>query len=253
MKKNIVTALLLTGLVAGPANAAVFVGTLNNSPVEADVLNTNVIGAINVGSSTPGGAGSAVDVTVNGTAFVAAGVAEDASAAFNNTIGNATVGQLNVTSTGNADAFSSFDASVFTGSMGSLFDSIAIDSDGATGAFTFSLSDLQIGEDYTLQVYLASGTQTNRQGEFLQGATSILTWDNSTDVESIATFTFEADQASETLLLRFDPAGSGAGQGNGQPIIAGYALSSTAIPEPSSLTLLGLGAFGLIGVGRRRK
>jgi len=245
MKKFFVTALLMTGLVAGSANAAVISGSLNTSPTDADVFNTDVIGAINVGSSTGTGAGVAAGVTVNSVDFVAAGTA---GAAFDNTIGNASVGQLNVAALDTA-AFSTFDASSVAGSIDTVLSSIMIAESVSTN-FPFVFTDLQIGTAYTLQVFLASAGQPGRGAEFTQGGSSLLIWDASDSGPSIATFTFTADQATETLLLNDDGL---EGSANNQPIMSGYVFAGTPIPEPSSVCLTALGLLGMIGFGRRRK
>ncbi len=200
MKKLFVTALLLTGLVAGPAHAVTFFSQLDTSPTDADVFNTGVIGALNLGSATTGGPGSATTVMVNGVNFVAAGTG---GALFDHTLGNATVGQLNVTVLDTGD-FPAFDASSVAGSVDTVLSSV-LTAEGVSTDFTFNFTDLNIGEYYTLQVFLASGAQGNREVEFLQGATSLLTWDNGTQGESIATFSFTADQATETLTLQNGP------------------------------------------------
>jgi len=247
MMKKVFVTVLLTGLVAGSANAAIITGSLDTSPTDAEVFNTDVIGAINVGSATAGGPSSAIAVTVNGVNFSPASVVEDPVVPFNSTIGNASVGQLNVASQGNADAFSAFDASGVGGSVDTVLSSIAIDY--GTG-FTFNLSELQIGTSYTLQVFLASGGQPNREVEFVQGTTSILTWDEGADGPSIATFTFLADMAAETLILQNDPNGT---NGSDDPIISGFLFAGTAVPEPSGVCLIALGLLGITGCGRRRK
>jgi len=249
MKNFFVTALLLTGLVAGSANAAVISGSLDASPSDAEVFNTDIIGAISVGT-VEAGVSQAIAVTVNGVGFAPAGVSEAGDTPFNNTIGNASVGQLNVTSTGNADGFSGFNASSEPGSIDTLLDSIII----TTGsAFTFAFSDLQPLTNYTLQVFLASGTQGNREVEFLQGATSLVTWDNGANSESAAIFTFTTGAGTpgpETLTLRNFAGGT---IGNDDPIMSGYLFAGTAIPEPSSICLVALGLLGMTGFGRRRK
>jgi len=187
-----------------------------------------------LGSATTGGAGSATAVAVNGVNFALTGVPQSGEVQFNNTIGNATVGQLNVTSTGLADAFDFFDASTVAPNVGTVLESTIIDQDGALGAFTFDFTDLNIGEYYTLQVFLASGTQANREVEFFQGGTRILSWDNGLGGGSIATFSFTADQATETLVLQ----NSSAPNGNDQPTLSGYLFANEPTPPLSPVPSL---------------
>ncbi len=258
MRLSVTLVVFTMGLVAaGSANAAIISGTLDTSPTVSDIYNADItLGAINTGFiggsynaiSTPG---IAEAVTINGVDFIPKGSTSSSPGdpAFNDTIGNVSQGTLQVTSSDVIASFGSFDgAPNLSGDLHRLFSPLMV-TDSATGNYSFFMNNLLVGESYTLQVFLASGTQSAREIEFLQGATQILAWDNGTDAESIATFTFTADQVSETLTLQNSP--PIAGNGNDQPIVSGYLFA--VVPEPASIVLFGLGLVGLLGFGVRKK
>ena len=242
------------------SNGAVITSMQDSTPTEAEVVNQNVLVAVNLGenqSSTASGYAAAVNV--NGVNFVPISTAlpgNGASTPISETFGSSP-GQIQLQTI--ARGFTTFRASDFDGNstsditapLSSLYDPIIAGNNNNTGVdITLDLSSLQVGASYQLQLFLASSNQTTRIIDVLQnGSTLLATYDNSTPHAEILDLTWLADQATEQIVLRSNVSGSGV------PVLSGFALSYTPvpIPEPSSCLLLSLGMIGLMRHNRRRR
>lgn len=242
--------------------AAVITALQDATPTEAEVLNNGVLVAVNLGenqSSTPPGYAAAVNV--NGVNFVPLTTVLPGNAIstpISETFGG-TNGQVQLVTT--ARGFTTFRGSDFDGNtssdlpspLSSLYDPIIAGNNDGTGVdITLNVSNMNIGDLYQMQLFLASSNQTNRIIDVLQGGSTLLaTYDNSVVQHAeIINLSWKADQTTEQIVLRSNILGSGV------PLLSGFSLTYTdvpPIPEPSSFALLGLGTLCLIRRARRRQ
>jgi hypothetical protein len=111
---------------------------------------------------------------------------------------------------------------------------------------TLLLSGLTIGNSYQVQLFASddrpvTGARTQRYGDGLGNFSDTFAQNTSSYV--IGTFTADAS-GTQSILIE--------GVSNpGRQLLSGYVLRATAVPEPSSAALLGLGALTL-ALRRRR-
>jgi len=243
------------------APAAVITATQDLTPTESEVQtgagNTDILAAVNLGENQGTGPGRAMPVTVNGVNFQTLSAAlpgTGTSTAISETFGTS-AGQVEFATT--ARGFSTFPASDFDANgtsdlpspLDALYDPIVVGNDSGSGVdIEFNFSNLQIGERYTFQVFMASSDQTNRIVDFLQGGTSLLaTYDNTAPHAEIITFAWGADQTTEQIILRGNELGSGV------PIISGFSFSTAPVPEPSTGMMAIVSAVALPLLRSRRR
>lgn len=232
--------IILTGLTCMAASSLSHAATVVTSSsftgitIESDLDNSgSVVSAVNYDSST----GS---TTINGITFT-----------------NDTAGTGGST---NAGVLTTTTDTAFWSSNGSTVDAFDALMDGHIASGTnqggitvgLSLSGLNIGQEYTIQI-LSGDASLKHTTSFYRSASANGKTEKlinqqvvgaNGDLGGIFTATFISDDGDAFFTLeRSGP--------DNQPVIAGYALTTAAVPEPSSTALLGLGGIALIL--RRRK
>lgn len=245
-------------LLTADANAATItwqssVNMYQGSTVETFV-STN--GTSTVGLNASGDTSGDEDVTVNGVAFTGAG----------NGVAVGGSGTETITINGGTDNVASFGDGEFS-SNGAIFNLIK---GGVFGVNSITLGGLQSGHTYEIQVF-NNDARGSRHENFLTGyddgngsgvvGTSQLNNSPSngdapvfpqTDAGDSIIGTFTADSATMTINV-FGTNGGPSGNfntGNSESQINAVQLRTTAVPEPGSLALIGLG--GLLIARRRR-
>jgi len=241
----------------GTARAAVIFAMQDPTPTEAEVSNTDVLAAVNLGENQGSGPGTATAVNVNGVNFVPLTTAlpgTSTSTPINESFGTSQ-GQVQILTT--ARGFTSFRASDFDANgssdlpspLDALYDPIVVGNDGGTGVdIEFNFSSLDLGTRYRFQLFMASSNQTNRIVDVLQdGSILLATYDNTVPHGEIITLEWLADQPTEQIILRGNILGSGV------PIVSGFSLSLPVVPEPATGTTMMISALALPLTRSRRR
>ncbi len=140
---------------------------------------------------------------------------------------------------------------------------VAADGDSTfAGTLSQTVSGLTVGHTYTLSFNWAGAQQTSYDGPTTEqwGVTFGGSTQNTSIVDvpnhgfsgwQAASMTFTATSTSQMLTF------AAIGTPNGAPpwlLLDGVSLTdTTAVPEPSSLLILGIGTVGVLGVGLRRR
>lgn len=254
MKFKYLFFIALSGLIATSAQADVItwspsVNLYQGATVETFVsTNGELAVAYNNTLSTNG---AAADATVNGVTFVVG------------TVGNTLVGSggESITINGGTDNATAFGDGEFTSNT-EIFNLLR---GGTFNINSVTLGGLQSGYEYELQVFTHDG-RSSRNENFETGfgdgtgggAVGISQLSNQvpgsgtglTGDYIIGTFTAGAETLEFDVFGRNNPANNFV-SGNSQSQINGIQLRITAVPEPGSIAILSIGAFGLIGLRRR--
>ena len=237
----------LIGACVVSANAALITATKDTTPTAAEVVNTDVIAAVNWGMAGTG-KGGAVAVTINGVDFVTSTTAiTTGSVAINDTYGTVAEGKVNIVISG-VRGFPTWDAqNGDSGDAGldTLFSSLGVNnSDKVLTVFNFS--DLNIGQEYSFQLFESSGNQATRTGTLSQTTgtpTDLLSWNDAADGQSIITATWTADSATEQLTW------TGSTDANAESSLNGFTFAQ--IPEPATIGVVAVFGGGLLFVRRK--
>ena len=122
----------------------------------------------------------------------------------------------------------------------------------ATDPNSVTVSGLSFDGPYNVYVYTKGGVP-GRGGEYTIGGTTL-------SHEDVAAFDGTYEYGAQGDVLVFTGVSGDSFTLNGMPSIGGtprapingIEISTQLVPEPSSLSLLALGAFALFGVRRRR-
>ena len=267
MKKFLLASLSLAMVLGISLNAKADITwsggvTLSGS---SDVNTTGVLGAAYNATNLTGGGGVGDSQTVNGVTFTAAET------------GTAVAGVTGESITFNAGGNNqgAFGNGGFTGDDAALG---ALVGGGSFNITTVTLGGLTVGDDYLIQTFTQDGRSSRDAGQSaysngtdgLTDATAVdldsitelnsLVGDPVVRIGSFTTGTFTADATSLTFSVFGDGNGStttdgaaGFATGNSQASINAIQLRNvTAVPEPSSLAVIGMMAMGLISRRRRK-
>jgi len=211
--------LLIATAFATSASAAVITyGSAQDISADTDVINTDVIYAVSLGTSAA--------QTVNGVSFADSASTDITVADFGGGIGEG-FGALIAGS-----AFSTLTPG-FQGVLRS-----GIFSPSATAEVT--LNGLTPGTNYQVQIFTARTDANVREYTFADGTSSV-TLNSGVDAGQFAIGTFTADAATQSLGIITDDSNFG---------VFSAVVVAEAVPEPSSMALLALGGLGLL---RRRR
>jgi hypothetical protein len=234
----LVTLSVLFCTVPGRADATIIWGSPTNISGDSDVLTTGaLVGAFNLG--TTGVAG----MTVNGVTFAPFAVPND-DASGTTTVGNFAV---HYDFRGASNTFYGSTSAPF--SLSSSYQSLlrAGTNDNANSAITLTMSGLTTGDAYAFQWWcnyssaqsFALTTATDTNSVSLDSNTTNLNG----GVGQFAVGTFTAAGPQE--VVTYDSVRL--------PFLSAFQLRTTAVPEPSSFVLAGLGLMGLGFAAGRKK
>jgi hypothetical protein len=244
---------MMFATLVGPARAATITwGTATNISGDSDVITTGgFIQAWNFGTLTSGTAGTAVDTTVNGVLFSAAGVVSTGtdtvsfvrvwpfgtptvtlSTPGSNTVfgWNAGVAGITTPYTGLSSSYQAMLSTVVFGAPTSPANTMQV-----------TFSDLTVGAPYLIQVWVnesRSNFTNTRNGFITSTGTSVAVDYNTTNtgggLGQWLSGTFTADATSQTFNT--------VGNGNAAYI---NAIQLRVVPEPSTIMMAGIGVASI--------